>query len=73
MFFRPLESMELFLWPCTHKSARNVILQRSGEWGLLKMHAWDFPGGPEIRTPNSQCREPPVRSLVREPDRMCCT
>ena len=50
MFFRPLESMELFLWPCAHKSARNVILQRSGEWGLLKMHGWDFPGGPEIRT-----------------------
>ena len=51
MFFRPLESMELFPWPCTRKSARKVILQRSGELGLLKMHAWDFPGGPEIMTP----------------------
>ena len=37
-----LESMELFLWPCTRKSAGKVILQRSEEWGLLKMHAGDF-------------------------------
>ena len=40
MFFRPLESMELFPWPCTRKSARKVILQRSGELGMLKMHAF---------------------------------
>ena len=40
------------------------------EWwiGLKKGSTWDFPCGPMAKTPNSQCRGPRVRSLVRELD-----
>ena len=44
-------------------------LQSSREY--IKKTNRDFPGGPVVKTPHSQCRGARVRSLVRELDPAC--
>lgn len=38
---------------------------------LVRIEAWDFPGGPVAKTLCAQHRRPRVRPLVRELDPMC--
>ena len=40
----------------------------SGEF-FLKFQTWDFPGGPEAKTPHSQCRVPGVNTFHMPPVR----
>ena len=59
---------------CFHQGSP-YILERALHTGrsmLFKARIRDFPGGPVAKAPCSQCREPGVRSLVREVDPTCC-
>jgi len=39
----------------------------------IKTPSRDFPGGPVIKTPRSQCRVPGIGFLVRKLDPTCCS